>query len=118
MIVRRRVLIVAAMALLAVSFAAAAAKGKLGFGTEAVFSGFFNPVLKRVKVATVAADSPAAAAGLKPGDCIVEADGQTIEGAPARVMVEKLKHVQPGQHLRLKLKRGESLLNIEIVAGQ
>ena len=109
--------ILLAAALLAISFGAIAAKGKLGFGTEATISGFFKPVLKRVKVTTVETGSPAAAAGLRPGDYVVEANGRTIEGAPAREMAGQLKNVQSGQRLQLKIKRGDSLLNVEIIAG-
>jgi C-terminal processing protease CtpA/Prc len=110
-------LLVLSIAFLATPLIANAAKGKLGFGTEATISGFFSPVLKRVKVTTVALRSPAAEAGLKPGDYIVEANGRSIEGAPAREMAGQLKNVQPGQHLRLKLKRGEAFVTADLVAG-
>ena len=96
---------------------AALAKGKLGFGTEVTVSGFFSPVLKRVKVASVAPGSPAAAAGLRPGDYIVEANGRVIEGAPAKEMAGQLKNIKPSEHLRLKLKRGAEFIAADIVAG-
>ena len=104
-------------ALLALASVAIAAKGSLGFGTEATFSGFFNPVLKRVKVTTVIPESPAAAAGMKAGDYILEVNGRVINGAPAREMSKQLKDVQVGERLRLKLKRGDVLLDVIIVAG-
>lgn len=113
----KKVQILLTVLLLAVAFVAVAAKGKLGFGSEATISGFFSPVLKRVKVTTVLAGSPAAAAGLRPGDYILEANGRVIEGAPAREMAGLLKNVQPGERLKLKLKRGESVLSTEIIAG-
>jgi C-terminal processing protease CtpA/Prc len=93
------------------------AKGKLGFGTEATISGFFSPVLKRVKVASVAPNSPAAIAGMKSGDYIIEANGRAIEGAPAREMAGRLKNIKPGERLRLKLKRGAEFVTVEVVAG-
>ena len=107
---------VALVAILAMSFPTLA-KGKLGFATEATVSGFFSPVLKRVKIASVAPGSPAAVAGVKPGDYIIEANGRTIEGAPARGMADKLKNVKAGEHLRLKLKRGTEFVTADIVAG-
>jgi C-terminal processing protease CtpA/Prc len=106
-----------ASVLLLVSSSAIAAKGKLGFGTEATISGFFNPVLRRVKITTVVPGSPAAAAGVMPGDYIVEANGRAIDGAPAREMAKQLKDIGPGAHLRLKLKRGEAFVMADIVAG-
>ena len=111
----------AKVALVAVLFAmastAVAAKGKLGFATEATSSGFISPVLERLKVATVRPGSPAAAAGLKPGDQITEIDGRVIAGAPAREMAGALKNMQVGQKIRLKVKRGDELVTLDMVAG-
>lgn len=110
--------VLATLILLSVSFAVSAGKAKLGIATEATISGFFSPKLKRVKITTVVPGSPAALAGLLPGDFIVEANGQKIEGAPAREMAGLLRDVKPGQHLQLKVKRGESnFKDVEIVAG-
>ena len=106
-----------AVALLLVASGAMAAKGKLGFGSQVSVSGFFSPTLEQVKVTTVIAGSPAAAAGLKPGDYIVEIDGKPVSGAPARAMASRFKNLQPGQHLQLKLKRGDTFVNTEIVAA-
>jgi len=114
---RGKIQAVVVMALLALPVVAMAANGKLGFDADATFSGFINPVLKRLKVTTVVADSPAAVAGLKPDDYIVEVNGQAIEDTPARVVATQLKDVPSGQHLHLKLKRGDSFLDTDIVAG-
>lgn len=103
--------------LLAMASTAVAAKGKLGFATEATSSGFINPVLERLKVATVRPGSPAAAAGLKPGDHITEINGRLIAGAPAREMAGSFKNMQVGQKIRLKVKRGNEFVSIDIVAG-
>ena len=103
--------------LLTLASVATAGKGSLGFGTEATFSGFFSPVLKRVKVTTVLPGSPAAAAGMKPGDYIIEANGRAINGAPAKEMAKQLKDVQAGQQLQLKLKRGDVVINVTVVAA-
>ena len=108
----------AVLILLAVSFTVSAGKSRLGFGTEATISGFFSPRLKRVKVTTIERGSPAAIAGLLVGDFIVEANGKKIEGAPARELAGQMREVKSGQHLQLKVKRGESTFkNLEIVAG-
>lgn len=113
---KRTARVLLAVALLGAASVALAAKGSLGFGTEAAFSGFFSPVLKRVKVTTVVPGSSAAIAGMKPGDYIVEADGRVIEGAPARELAKRLKSVQAGDRLRLKIKRGDALFDLVIVA--
>ena len=110
------------VALAAVLFSMAstsvAANGKLGIATEATVSGgFISPVLERLKVATVRPGSPAAAAGLKPGDQITEIDGRVIAGAPAREMAGALKNMQVGQKIRLKVKRGDELVTLDMVAG-
>ncbi len=110
--------VLATLILLSASFAVSADKAKLGIATEATISGFFSPKLKRVKITTVVPGSPAALAGLLPGDFIVEANGKKIEGAPAREMAGLLRDVKPGQHLQLRVKRGESnFKDVEVVAG-
>lgn len=104
-------------ALFAVVSTAALAKGKLGFATEATTSGIISPLLERLKVASVRPGSPAATAGLRPGDFITEVNGRLVAGAPAREMAREFKNMQVGQKLRLRVKRGEGLVIIEIVAG-
>lgn len=54
--------------LLAMVSTAAAAKGKIGFATEAASSAFISPVLDSLEVAKVRSGSIAAAAGLKSGE--------------------------------------------------
>ncbi len=103
--------------LLAMASTVVAAKGKLGFATEATSSGLISPVLERLKVAKVRPGSPAAAAGLLPGDLITEINGRPVVGAPAREMAGEFKNMQVGQKLRLKVKRGGGFVSIEIVAG-
>lgn len=106
-----------AVLLLVVTSNAVAAKGKLGFGIKATSSGFISPVLERLKVATVTPGSPAAAAGLKLGDFITEINGRPVAGAPAREMIGTFRDIQVGQKLRLKIKRDNEFVSIEIVAG-
>ncbi|MEO8779000.1 MAG: PDZ domain-containing protein [Rhodanobacter sp.] len=106
-----------ALALLVVASGAMASKARLGFGTQVSVSGFFSPTLEKIKVTTVTAGSPAAAAGLKPGDYIVAVDGKPVSGAPARAMASQFKNLQPGQHVLLKLERGHAVVNADLVAG-
>ena len=106
-----------AVLLVVASTAAVAAKGKMGFATEATSSGFISPVLERLKVVTVRPGSPAAAAGLKAGDYITEVNGRVIVGVPAREMAGQFKNMQVGQKLLLKVKRGDIFVNVDIVAG-
>ena len=109
--------VLVAVALLCIASGAMAAKGKLGFTLQVSASGFFSPTLEQIKVAAVTADSPAAAAGLKLGDYIVEVNGKPVSGAPARAMDSQFKSLQPGQRLHLKLKRGNTFINADVVVG-
>ena len=102
---------------LAFAPAASAGKGKLGFGVDATTSGVDSPTLDMVKIKDVKPASPAAAAGMKPGDQIIELDGVAIEGSPASAMYEKLSKLQVGDRVRLKLLRGDKSVQMEIVAG-
>ena len=79
--------------LLVVATTAVAAKGKLGFVTEATSSGFISAVLERLKVVTVRPE------------------------VPAREMAGQFKNMQVGQKLLLKVKRGDTFVNVDIVAG-
>ena len=104
--------------LLASAPALAGKKSKFGFGMETTVSGMLSPKLKRIKVSEVQPGSPAASAGLKAGDMIIEANGTLIAGAPAREMAARFKAIKTGQHLRLKVQRGnQALADIDIVAG-
>jgi len=105
--------------LFAMSFSSfASEKVLLGFGTQVVMSGYLPPRLKRVTAAQILRDSPADKAGLSDGDVIVEANGKAIEGASAWDMARQLRSIKAGEHLRLKVERGnKELVNIDIVAG-
>jgi C-terminal processing protease CtpA/Prc len=118
MMLSRPVKTAVAVIFLAIASTALAGKGKLGFAIEAATSGFISPVLESLKVTTVRPKSPAAAAGLKPGDYITEVDGRLIAGAAAREMTDQFKNIEAGQKVRLKVKRGDVFDNIEIIAGQ
>ena len=94
-----------------------AAKGRLGFGVAADTSGVFSPVLNDVKVASVKPGSPAAAAGLRVGDRIVDIDGSKIRGAAAHPMAARLQNVEVGARIRLGVERAGQRSQIQIVAA-
>jgi S1-C subfamily serine protease len=76
---------------------------------EARAVGYPNP--SAVVIEEVAADSPAAAAGIRPADVIVSVDGQRVEDFVAfrRQLLGRL----PGQKLRLLVSRDGELIEIE-----
>jgi len=85
----RRTLLSASAALLAPPFAVQAQDepkpGTLGFAIDVDGEGFFlNPTLKTVTIKSVVPGRPAATAGIKPGDQIVEVEGRQVTGTKAR----------------------------------
>ncbi|WP_133479471.1 PDZ domain-containing protein [Cognatilysobacter segetis] len=109
--------LLAAALLLLASATASAAPGRYGFGVEAETSGLLRPVLERVSIASVQPGSPAAAAGLRAGDRVVDIDGQTVQGAAARPMAARLRDVQAGQRLRLGVMRTTGRVVVDLVAA-
>lgn len=95
----------------------ALAKPRLGFNVEVVTEGFFSTTLAEVKVASVQAGSPSERAGLKAGDLVVEVAGRPVKGASGPDMKKVLGDVEPGEHLLLKVQRGDDVLMIDIIAG-
>ena len=103
--------------LLAASGVAFAAKGKLGFSTEATSSGFESPVLEKLTVAEVRPGSPAAGGGLRSGDHITEVNGRAIAGEPAGEVANLFKELEVGQKVSLKITRGTDSLSLNLVAA-
>lgn len=64
-------------------------------------------------VSSVAPGSPAAAAGIRPGDLITQLDTQPIV-APA-VFVSAISGLQPGDKVDLQLQRGSSQYTAQVV---
>jgi len=58
-------------------------------------------------------DFPAAKAGLKPGDFLIEADGKSLKGKNTEQVSDVLKG-SPGSPLLLKIKRGEEEMDIAV----
>jgi len=72
-----------------------------------------DPLLRRFIVAVVRPGSPAAAAGLKPGDEVVTVDGQDVTG-PSGYLLHNLTRVAPGTVVNFGLAGGTSVV---ITAG-
>jgi C-terminal processing protease CtpA/Prc len=109
-------LLLAALLLIA-SATASAAPGRYGFAVEAETSGLLSPVLKSVTISRVLPGTPAAAAGLRAGDRVVDIDGQAVTGAAARPMAARLHDVEAGRHLRIGVLRAGTRVVIDMVAA-
>jgi C-terminal processing protease CtpA/Prc len=91
---------------LAATAAIAGEKGWFGFALAVDVTGTpLNPKLHTVKVDSVIAASPAAAAGIAPGDLFVEIEGISVEGANAYA-VKAAMQKSVGETLHLKVKHG------------
>jgi predicted metalloprotease with PDZ domain len=66
-------------------------------------------------VSSVASGSPAAAAGIRPGDLITQLDTEPIV-APA-VFVSAISGLQPGDKIDIQLQRGASQYTTQVVLG-
>jgi C-terminal processing protease CtpA/Prc len=103
---RSRLISLAAAALLFSPLALhAAEKGWFGFVLAIDADGILNPKLRSIKIEKVFSASPAAKAGLAPGDMIVEIEGIVVEGAKADTLKAAIQK-SVGETLRLKIKRG------------
>jgi C-terminal processing protease CtpA/Prc len=105
----RRTVLLAVAAFLAFPIAsqvqAEPAPGTLGFAIDVDGEGFFlNPTLKTVTIKSVVPGRPAATAGIKPGDQIVEVEGKPVLGAKARDLQPLMKK-NVGETLVLRLRK-------------
>ena len=72
-----------------------------------------GPALNIFKIHRIVKDSPAEAAGLKPGDIITAIDNQDTTA----MTLEQIKHVlksEPGRKLNLRISRGGKILEISL----
>ena len=105
------------LAAVAASASAFAEQGRLGFSVAADTDGLLSHTLKSLKITAVTAGAPAEQAGLKVGDEVETLDDVAIAGADGSKLMDLVKGTQPGQHLRLKVKRDGAERAIDIVAG-
>jgi len=64
----------------------------------------------------VESESPAAKAGVKPGDTLLKVDDQTVESE--RSLIARLVRLKAGDQVKLRLKRDQRELNVTITAGR
>jgi predicted metalloprotease with PDZ domain len=103
---RRAVLLFTAIAVsLASPNFAATEKGWFGLGFSADVDGVFNPTLRSITVTSVVPSSPAAQAGLAPGDAVLEIQGIVVAGAKPDLLRAALQK-SVGETLRLRVKHG------------
>jgi len=88
----------------------------IGIGLDAVRPGDGTGVDRGVRVASVAANSPAQRAGLRQGDVVVAANGQPML-EPSQ-LVAAVERVGVGGKLSLSVNRQGSLLNLDVVPAQ
>ena len=69
-----------------------------------------------VLVRSVAADSPAAEAGIVRGDIILAFDGEALEDAAA--LVERMAEAEPGDTLALTVRHGDEEFTVEATLGE
>lgn len=83
-------------------------QGVLGLGLDADGA--------TIKVATVLANSPAAKAGIEPGDVLVLLRDQPIKGLKAAH--EAIGEIQAGEKVRLAVRRGDQVMNLSLTAAE
>jgi serine protease Do len=68
------------------------------------------------KIAAVRAGTPAAAAGIKVGDVILEFDGKPITDFPS--LQEKVLDADPGDRVQVRIRRGDVERELELTLGR
>jgi S1-C subfamily serine protease len=66
-------------------------------------------------ITTVLSGSPAAAAGLRPGDVVTEVDGQQVMSLPD--LQARLYTMEPGRHVDVIVERSGSVLNVSLTVA-
>ncbi len=77
----------------------------------------FSTTLKDVKITAVVAGAPAEQAGLLAGDDVESVNDVPIIGTSGSTIMDMIHAVQPGQHIRLKIRRAGAEHLIDIVGG-
>jgi C-terminal processing protease CtpA/Prc len=108
---------VLALAAIAVSCCAYAAQARLGFSVSVATDGIFSTTLKQVQITAVVAGAPAEQAGLLVGDDVEAINDVPIVGTSGSRIMDMVHAVQPGEHIRLKVRRSGAEHLIDIVGG-
>jgi C-terminal processing protease CtpA/Prc len=97
--------LIAAFLSMLTAYAYAANPGYFGISVSVDGDGFFlNPTLNTVKIEKVVPGSPAAKAGINPGDLIVEIEGHPIPGTKADLLKPYMQR-EVGQSTRFLIKK-------------
>lgn len=83
-----------------------------GLGIE-----IYNDTNNELTILTVFSDSPAAKAGLKPGDIFLKIDGENVSGLTSQEFSNKVKNREHDKFV-LTIKRGKEQLEIEAETNQ
>ncbi|MEQ1827485.1 MAG: PDZ domain-containing protein [Pirellula sp.] len=73
---------------------------------------FAIPAYRGASVTSVVPGSPAEAAGLRPGDCIVDIDGKTVQNAEA--VLDSILRGRPGQVISVSYYRGRQMTTASV----
>jgi C-terminal processing protease CtpA/Prc len=100
----RRLLLALPLLMLATG-AWSADQGYFGISVAVDGDGFFlNPTIKSIKIEKVVPNSPAAKAGVVPGDVLLEIEGHPVAGTKADVLKPYMQR-EVGQSTRLLVKK-------------
>lgn len=80
--------------------------------SEAYRRQFGIPAYRGASVTEVVPNSPAHSVGLKPGDCIVEIEGTTVQSA--EVVFDTISRSKPGQLISFSFYRGRNLTSASV----
>jgi len=115
---RRRRTLTAVTFLLLSATLWAAEKGWFGLVVSVDADGVFSPTLRSLTVSRVVPSSPAALAGLAPGDTVLEVEGIVVAGTKADVLKAAMQK-SVGETLRLKIQHGATdIRQVSMVAVQ
>lgn len=118
MMSKRTLLALGVAALLAATAAHAAGKPVIGISFSIETDGFFSTTLKKVTVSAVKPGLPAEKAGVQAGDEIVSANDIPIAGTPGGKLKDVLEGAKPGDHLKLRVHRGNAEQVFDVVVGE
>ncbi len=115
---RPRHLLAATLVALLAATAHAAGKPLIGISFAVETDGFFSTTLRKVSITAVKAGGPAEKAGLLVGDDVVAANDVPIVGTKGGKLSDLMDGVKPGDHLKLRVHRGDEEKVVDILVGE